>query len=125
MPAVQDTEPDLRAAIRERFGTAHKFCRITGLPRGTVYQVLAGRYAGNMEKQTQRIWAVLGASGHDTSPETGANIQDVLARIACALCAWKGRCTRRRSRRCAATHEQQAKALVKMLAGGSHEHHPY
>lgn len=116
MPVVQGVEPDLRAVIQERFGTAHKFCKVTGLPRATVYQVLAGRYAGNMQRQAARIQSVLeGEAQSLPAAVTIENLGEVLANTACSLCIRKGRCTRRRNKRCAAVHRAQARAVSAML----------
>ncbi|MEG2173448.1 MAG: hypothetical protein RRY29_09340 [Desulfovibrionaceae bacterium] len=118
-----DTVQDLQTVICQQYGTTHKFCRSTGLPRATVYQVLAGSYAGNIERQKYRIWAILHTPEQNKSLGlTAIHISDTLTRVACSLCAWKGRCTRRRARRCTVTREKQVNAIMGLLTGGNYEY---
>lgn len=78
----------LDAAIRQHYGTPHRFCKQTGLPRGTIYQVLAGRYAGDMDRQGERIRQALRhprPAGLDA-----ASIGRVLRQHACSRCLSRG-----------------------------------
>lgn len=82
---TDEERAELDAAIRQRHGTPHRFCKHSGLPRGTVYQVLAGRYAGNSDRQVERIRIAL------LSPDvTGERIGRILRRHACARCLSRG-----------------------------------
>lgn len=81
---------DLRRQVTARFGTIHAFAkkRPGGLARSTVYQVLSGKYGGDVERQVDRIRAALGENGQD--------IFNLLKKVACARCRKK----RRRSKQC-------------------------
>lgn len=72
---------DLRMRICDRHGSVHRFCRTSGLPRSTVYQVLAGRYGGHLETQRRRIEAALGGVDPRVS-----RVVDAIAGVACARC---------------------------------------
>lgn len=103
------------AEIRARFGSTHNFCKLSGLPRSTVYQVLNGRYAGNLERQAARIAEVLAGRQPVMPSLTEAGLCEVLSTVACTICTRKGRCTRRRARRCADIHGAQARAALAAL----------
>lgn len=103
---------DYAAEIQARFGSTHNFCKLSGLPRSTVYQVMSGRYAGNMDRQKERIADVLFNRQPHMPALTGAALCAVIATVACTICTRKGRCTRRRARRCADTHKAQARAAL-------------
>ena len=55
----------LRAAVVARCGSLHKFCRVTGLCRSTVYLAFAGKYPGDTRRTRARIAAAL--SGLDAT----------------------------------------------------------
>jgi len=123
----------LKEMIKARFGSIYAFSkrRAVGMARGTLYQVLSGRYGGNIERQAAKIRAALGAegafnstghpatagsSGADTSPvgmgsrAAGPGAYDTLRLVAC------GRCRRKRpkARQCGQCEElwrAQAEAL--------------
>ncbi len=105
--------------IRRRYGSAHRFCKATGLPRGTVYQVLSGRYAGDMTRQANRIRSAL--QRRAASVPTVEGIMQILRKHACA------RCMVRNSSLCATclpVFASQAKEIVDLLPmqteGGCH-----
>jgi hypothetical protein len=56
-----------RSQMAERFGTIHKFCKQheAALNRSTVYMVLRGVYAGDTDRQVERIKNAL----NDQRPE--------------------------------------------------------
>lgn len=101
----------LHERVRAQYRTPHALCRQTGLPRATVYQVLAGKYPGNVQRQVDRITAVLDGRTLPASLSL-ANVQTMLEKISCDVCSRKGRCTRKKAQRCARVHEAQALAVT-------------
>lgn len=74
----------LRAAILQRHGSVHRFCRRHKgrLNRATVYMVLAGKYPGDVPRQERRIMEALGlAKGQEEQA------MEAIKRVACARCA--------------------------------------
>ena len=101
---------DILARIRARHGTVHRFCLAAGIGRSTVYQVLAGRYAGNTARQLRRIEAALA-----NQMEAGrmAQVAEAIQAVACARCAAGP------MRRCDACRElflAQAQAVLEVMA---------
>ena len=95
--------PLLRAAITARYGTLYAFIkdRPGGLAKGTFYQVLKGRYGGNVERQITRIQAALAPAGGgsaeaDQAAAAGPRIFETLKEVACGRCRKK----RPRARQC-------------------------
>jgi hypothetical protein len=109
---VTETEvPDaetLRAAIVQRWGSVHRFCRLHKgrLNRATVYMVLAGKYPGSLARQAQRIYAVL-TGAKDAEGQVMAAIKGV----ACAKCS----VTTRPCDRCDGLFRSQAAAAARVL----------
>lgn len=101
----------LRAVILARHKTLYAFCGAVGLPRGTVYQVIRGRYAGNHEKQLARIRAALEAPRTDRGAEE-KRIMKALAKTACARCGIGKRRCRKIRHLCQELWEAQAAAVV-------------
>ena len=103
---------DLRAAVLARHRSIHAFCRVhPELARATVYQVLSGRYAGNMPMQTARIRAALGA--RPTAPGIDAGrIAAVLQEVKCGRCR---RADRRGCRGCRIQTGREAEAVTRFL----------
>ena len=101
---VTMTRPnDLKQVILDRFGSIHAFCRIhPELKRATVYQVLAGKYAGRSEQHLAAIKAALYETPPPVSsllPVTAEQIADVVQAFKCASC-------RRFDKPCAACRTQ-------------------
>jgi len=100
----------LKGTIKARFGSIYAFAKFqtAGMARGTLYQVLNGRYGGNIERQAAKIRAYL-----EAPPETAltkAGTVETLKRVAC------GRCRRKRPRarqcgQCSDLWRAQAEAL--------------
>lgn len=108
----------LREAVTARHGSIHAFCRLhPELNRSTVYQVLTGRYAGNMDRQLSIIRAALDQSNgrqHPaalTVPDVAA-LADVLQTAKCGTCRRKDR---RWCRGCAKQTAREAQALRQYL----------
>ncbi len=104
----------LSADIVATYGTTYKFIQTTGLPRSTVYCVLAGKYAGDVEKVAAKIRSALwdfGASSDACSLDESAlkPIEETLAAVACARCRNKDK---RRCRGCKNLFRSQALAIV-------------
>ena len=97
----------LRAEIRAKWGTVYKCCLALGLPRGTVYQVMGRRYAGDMAAQLARLRAALAGHGPDAGRQ-----ERVFAAIKAVACR---RCGSRRGGRCGSCDDlfrEQARAAV-------------
>jgi len=96
----------LLAEIEERYGTVHKFCRLhPDLNRSTVYQVLAGKYGGDVQKQIKRIQDAIS----DVSEEQ--KIMQTIKNTACARCSVTGQCDR-----CNTLFRAQARAVVQLFS---------
>jgi len=103
---VEALRAEMAREIAARWGSVHRFVRDTGLTRSTVYQVLGGRYAGNMDRQLARLRAAL----------AGPNkFELAAAAIKAEACK---RCVVRNSwscRRCAEMFADQARAALAAL----------
>lgn len=98
---------ELKAKISARYGTVHRFCQATGLPRSTVYQVLAGTYAGDVEGHKRRIQLAL--DGDSTSGML-ERVAGAIGREACRRChAGPRRCDV-----CQELFESQARAVLEL-----------
>jgi hypothetical protein len=109
------TELDKAAeAIKARYGSPHAFCKDhPSLNRTTVYQVLAGTYSGNTDKQLGRILAAL-----EQSKETPQGLPTLTELETCIRDAACPRCpldTGPICKRCAPTHLLQAQAVLRLL----------
>ena len=128
----------LKGLIKAKFGSIYAFskARTVGMARGTLYQVLSGRYGGNIGRQAAKIRAALGAegvlnsaghpatagsSGADASPAgmgsraAGPGAFETLKLVGC------GRCRRKRpkARQCGSC-EDLWQAQAEALEGGKH-----
>ena len=114
---MTDEVETLRAAILARHATIYAFCKKTGLPRGTVYQVMRRRSAGNAETQVTRIRAALeGAS--ESGPDSGGFMK-ALAALACAACEHGKRACRKKRHVCRELWQAQADAIRELVTGGN------
>ena len=107
---------EIRAAILARYKSIHSFCRKhPELKRSTVYQVLAGKYAGHSVRQLAAIRAALDGC----APEEPKNPIVAAEQIADAVQAFKcGQC-RRLEKQCAACRTQtikEAKVVEQLVA---------
>ncbi|MCB2186976.1 MAG: hypothetical protein KQJ78_11195 [Deltaproteobacteria bacterium] len=107
------------AAIRQRYGSVYAFCRATpGLNRTTVYQVLAGKYQGDVGRQLGRIVEALERRPESETGSTPslAELEQVIREAACSRCpaAPGGLC-----RHCAPGHLVQAEAVFRFLQARS------
>jgi hypothetical protein len=102
----------LRAAIVQRYGSVHQFCRRhkNRLNRATVYMVLKGKYPGDVPRQAYRIMEALGlAKGQEEQ------VLDAIKAVACARCAVTATpCTR-----CDGLFRAQAAAALRILISGA------
>ena len=110
---------DIKAAIREKYGTAHAFCRANPvLKRSTVYLVLSGKYPGNQERQTAKIREALEASTGGAAPQvprlllSAQEAHDVLQGAKCAHCR---KLDKRGCPECNTQTEREAQALERYL----------
>ena len=111
----------LRAAILARSKTLYAFCRDHGLPHGTVYQVMRGRYAGNYEAQLKRIDRALGNPlGHRAGPSE-EKIINALSALACGQCEHGKRRCRKVRRQCKSLWQAQAATMRKLWEVQSNE----
>lgn len=109
----------LRTEVERRFGTIHRFCRATGLQRSTTYQVLGGRYPGNLVARLAAIRAALtGAEPQEPvfPPEQAEEtIFQALGQVACARCK---RPDGRKCRGCRNLWREQARAAAQKVLEG-------
>ncbi len=100
---------DLKERILSLYGSLHAFAkrRPGGLARSTIYQVFSSRYAGNLERQAERIRAAL--------EDTQSGFFEILMKIGCARCRRK----RRRTRQCQRCYSlwREQEAALKQAAG--------
>lgn len=111
---------ELKDAIAGRHLTIHAFCRRhQELSRSTVYQVLAGRYAGNMARQAAKIRAALEASPPVVHGVSAGAIAEVLQGVKCERCR---RADRRGCRGCRVQTGREAEAVARLFTvqGGCH-----
>ena len=114
--AVKERLEELRAAIRERHGTAHAFCRANpGLKRSTVYLVLSGKYPGNMERQAARVRAALEGGTAPQAPRLPLTAQEAREVLQGAKCAHCRRLDKRGCLECNTQTERMAQALEEYL----------
>lgn len=110
---------DLREAVIAKHGSIHAFCkRNPELTRSTVYQVLGGRYPGNLARQQVIIQAALEgtpvpAASMDV-PEVKVLI-DVIQNAKCANCR---RLDRRACLECRTQSGREADAVREFLLQG-------
>ena len=98
----------LRAAIVRRYGSVHRFCRRykDKLNRATVYMILAGRYPGDVMRQTHRIMEALGlAKGQEEQA------MEAIKLVACQRCS----VTARPCGRCDELFRSQAVAVTQVF----------
>lgn len=99
----------LGAAIRQRYGSVHRFCRAhkERLNRATVYMVLAGKYPGDVPRQAGRIMEAMGlAKGREEQA------LEAIKAVACARCT----VTARPCGRCDALFHDQALAVLRIFS---------
>lgn len=107
---------DLRALVLSRHKSVHAFLRHhPELNRSTVYQVLGGRYGGNVQAQQRRIMAAL--DGTLPIPARAAvpcasELAGVLQAAKCGNCR---RLDKRGCLECRTQTEHEAKAMSKYL----------
>ena len=114
---MRNTPEQLRKDILARYKSIHAFCRAVSpeLCRSTIYQLLAGKYPGNVEKQVQRIRAIL--SGTPEREEAGpaltaSEAYKVLLDTKCAHCR---KLDKSGCRDCRTQTLREAQALEKYL----------
>lgn len=121
---------ELRALVRARHGSIHRFAATSALPRATVYQALSGRYPGNMQRQLRRIEEALALAetkdeGQTRSPGPRqfdqrldeAETARTLLAVACQRCLMR-ESPSRYCKRCQDLVKAQARELAERLAKG-------
>lgn len=109
----------LKEEILARYISVHAFCKAhPELSRGTVYQMVSGRYGGNYANQARRIRAALAESVGTpqtaaTTPEPG-QIYEALQEIRCQNCR---RLNRRECMACRDQTVREANMLHEKLYG--------
>jgi len=112
MPLSEQLEPDERKTlgwqIQETYGTPYKFIKATGIGKTTVYQVLAGTYPGDVQRQAKRIRVALAGKG-----DLAAEVKRAIVRVQCGRCVVKdtGFC-----RRCAGLFDELAAAVMDVFS---------
>ena len=103
----------LRADVLARHASVYAFCRQhENLKRSTVYAVLAGRYAGDVEEQIVRIREALSGPASRREAPTPGRIAEVLQHVKCLRCR---PASRRKCQRCREKTEQEAQAVMDFL----------
>lgn len=111
----------LKEEILARYVSIHAFCKAhPELSRGTVYQMVSGRYGGNFANQARKIRAALAGSGGipqaaAASPEPG-QICEALQEIRCQNCR---KLNRRECPICRDQTSREANMLHEKLYGRS------
>lgn len=109
----------LKEEILARYISIHAFCKAhPELSRGTVYQMVSGRYGGNFANQASKIRAALAESGGipqnaTTMPDSG-QIYEALQEIRCQNCR---RLNRRECTVCRDQTVREANLLHEKLYG--------
>ena len=100
-----------RAAILERYGTIHAFCREhSELSRTMVYSILRGTYPGDIIKQLHRITAALeGGQSDQAGLPPLEEIEAAIRNAACEKCRVKNTDL---CRLCGSLHHDQAQAAL-------------
>ena len=107
-----DEREALRAAILARHRSIYAYCKATGITKSVVLQLLAGRYPGNVARQTARIQAALVATppaSPGAEPPSQLAIYETLEHVACARCR---QTDKRRCKGCRTLWERQAAAVA-------------
>lgn len=109
----------LRAAILARHPTVYAFTKAAAglVSKSVVVQLLAGKYPGNVERQTARVWAALDVPQHGaTIPQS--MLEQALADVACARCSVGKRTCRKRRHLCRELWAAQVAAIMSLKGGG-------
>ena len=114
---MRQAPEQLRKDILARYKSVHAFCRKAApeICRSTVYQLLAGRYPGDVEKQMRRVRAVLSGTperSEEIPALSASEAYQVLLDTKCAHCRKldKGGC-----RDCRTQTLREAQAIEKYL----------
>ncbi|UJX42989.1 hypothetical protein K9F62_10045 [Desulfovibrio sp. JY] len=117
-----DEREALRAAILARHRSIYAYCKATGITKSIVLQILAGRYPGNVARQTARIRAALADTPPtEATPEPPSltAVYEALERVACARCRVTDK---RRCKSCRALWERQAAEVAALYAAAAISH---
>ncbi|WP_300160129.1 hypothetical protein [Solidesulfovibrio sp.] len=117
-----DEREALRAAILARHRSIYAYCKATGVTKSVVLQLLAGRYPGNVARQTARIRAALAdtpPAGPGAEPPSLTAVYAALERVGCARCR---RTDKRRCKTCRALWERQAAEVAALYAAAAISH---
>lgn len=112
---------ELAGEVLASFPSIHAFCKAhPELSRGTVYQALSGRYAGNFENQARKIRAALAKPVkmpqiNDKPDMDSRSLGDALQDIRCRNCR---RLNRRECMACRDQTAREAAELFEKLYGG-------
>ncbi len=116
---MPDEREALRAAILARHRSIYAYCKASGITKSVVLQVLAGRYPGNVARQTARMRAALAdtpPAAPGAEPPTLTAIYEALERVACARCR---RTDKRRCKSCRTLWERQAAEVAALYAAAT------
>lgn len=107
----------IKKQILGQYKTVHAFCKENpDVKRSTVYQILAGKYSGDRDKQIKRIQGVLAGvekkQGTHHSDLLALEVYNVLQKTKCAYCTKlkKSACPE-----CWVQTEREAQALTDYL----------
>ena len=114
-----DEREALRAAILARHRSIYAYCKASGVTKSVVLQVLAGRYPGNVARQTARIRASLAdtpPAAQGAEPPSMTAVYEALERVGCARCR---QTDKRRCKSCRALWERQAAEVAALYAAAA------
>lgn len=79
---------EIRNIMLARYRTIHAFCRANpDITRSTVYLVMSGKYAGNMQTQITRIESALDGARRQSAPCFALRASEVFSVLQDAKCA--------------------------------------
>ena len=115
---MADAWHELRQVVLAKYRSVHAFCKAhPDLNRSTVYQVLGGRYAGNVDRQQALIRATVHETRHGEAPAAPLPEVEALAEVLQASkCARCRRPDRRGCRGCRLQTAREAQAVRVFLA---------
>lgn len=104
----------LRAAILARHPSVYAFCKANAgkISKSVVVLLLAGKYPGNVERQTAKLWGIVhGLPGTTAQAADAKTIAATLEAVACRMCGVK-RKKKKQCRQCQAVFRAQAAVLA-------------
>lgn len=124
MPSAEKIK-QLRRLILRRHRSVHAFCKEhEEIKRSTLYQLLSGKYGGNVRRQVEKIRAQIEGRPEETEEQRNVlNLDEACAVLQAAKCEHCRRLDKRFCRECRTQTKRQAEALIGYLEYGSGRKH--